>query len=454
METRCDGSGGVLLKDQTGAEILSPTRCVSALVRFFKLARSSDYRYLASAGVLCIAILIAPALTVRNLSVHTNGYMASLQWAFVVLMAPEVLRDARASLANSFAFRTLGIGFLVCMMGWIAQGVRLDEIDRTSFYVVQPFFVLAASAWFRSAGDAGLQTIYWAKLVATACAVSYLFLTLWLAAVPDMDWRQVGKLPIYRNIRHLGYDLAVVASLGVMFWPLQKCSNRTFGWILFGLLGYVSVWSAGRGQILAFFAFIGVFCALLPDWSRRRYLLPPCVAFSAGGALFCVLNPDLAVWIIGKSSAGSADEITSGRLNIWIDTIQKFAKADWLGIFVGLGPDAFVRHSIAPWLVQPHNFVIQILLEFGIVGLAAVALSALDFIRRSMSLLRSSAPSALSTGAIAAIAALILYGMVDGIFYHASPFMASMLLVAFVLSEGTRVDRLIMAGASARAVHS
>lgn len=434
METQRDGSGGVSLRDHAATEAFPPTRCVSGLVRFFGVARSSDYRYLASAGVICIAILIAPALTVRNLTVHTNGYIASLQWVFVALMAPEVIRDARTSLADSLAFRLLIIGFLVCVVGWITQGLYLDEINRTSFYVVQPFFVLAASAWFQWAGDKGLLTIYWVKLVATAGAVSYLFLMLWIWDVTELDWRNVRPLPIYRHIRHLGYDLAVVACLGTVFWIARRKTYQVGNWMLFMALGYVSLRAAGRGQILTFLLFILFAACLLRGKEARSVLLQSLSAFALGAVVLNIVSPESGAWFFGKAIAGSHAGVTSGRTDIWVKVVG-LVSSDWLSLLVGLGPEAFARNRVVPGLVQAHNAVAQILLEFGLIGLSVVTFALVEFVRRSWRVLRGPNHDLILAGAAASLAALFFYGLVDGIFYHASPFLASMLLIAFILAR-------------------
>lgn len=396
--------------------------------------RVSIWRYLTGGGVLCISILIAPALTIWNLTVHTNACIGWLQWLFVVAMAPEVLKAARTSLASSLAFRVLVFGFLVCAVGWLAQGLRIGEIDRTSFYVVQPLFVFAACAWFRWAGELGLRTVYHAKLWATIGAVVYLFAMLWLASVPDLDWRQAARLPIYRNIRHLGYDLAVVASLGALFWVARPHAYRIANWLLFGGIGYVSLWAAGRGQILAWICFVALATNIFSHRIERKSMVAPFVAYCMGGLVLWVTAPDLVSWLFGRSITGSIDSVSAGRIQIWLDTLA-LASADWPNGIVGLGPDAFTRHGVARGLVQPHNSILQALLEFGLVGVIVVCVLMADFLGRIGLLLRDASSSVMLRGAIAATWALMLYSLVDGIFYHASPFLACMLLIAFILSR-------------------
>lgn len=398
-------------------------------------SRAADWRHVFAGGVLCAAIASAPALTIWNLSLATNAYVGMLQWFFVLAMLPEVLPAARRGLEGSLAFRAMVIGFLVCTIGWLAQDVPFETIDRTLFYLVQPLFVLAASAWFHRFDSDGLHALYRLKLWVTAGAVAYLFVMLWLAAVPDLDWRQVKRLPIYRNIRHLGYDLAIVALLGTACWMARPLAGSLFNWVVFVILGYVSVWSAGRGQILAFLIFLLVYFALMRGRQTRWTLFRPGAAFFLGGAVFCLLNPEMTLWILGRSSSGSADEIASGRFAIWANSLETFVACEWKAIAFGLGADAFVRHSIAPGLVQPHNIIIQIALEFGLVGLATLSVLIAAFTARCRDVVNEPHASVVAIGAVSALVALGLYSMIDGIFYHASPFFASMLLIAFVLSS-------------------
>lgn len=401
------------------------------------LFSSSNPRYLAAGCVLWIAVLIAPALTIWNLTVHTNSYIGWLQWAFVVLMAPGLAGRARRSLDHSLTFRALVIGFLVCMVGWLAQGLPLEAIDRTWFYVVQPLFVVAAVAWFQWAGDGGLRSFYWAKLAATAGAVIYLFVMLWLSNVSDFDLRNVRPLPIYRHIRHLGYDLAVVASLGAVFWTARPSAHRVLNWLLFMALGYVSLRTGGRGQMLNFFAFIVIAACLLRRPEARAVLLQALVAFVLGAVTLYLVQPEAVEWFFAKAAGGSAAGVTSGRTDIWIKVV-KLVSSDWLSLLVGLGPEAFARERIVPGLVQAHNAGAQILLEFGLIGVAVIVAALLDLARKSWPLLHEDRSSDVPNGAAAALLALFLYSLVDGIFYHASPFLAAMLLIAYILAQ--RVD--------------
>lgn len=355
-------------------------------------------------------------------------------------MLPELSREVRSALDGSLAFRVIVIGFLICTTGWLAQGISVGDIDRTLFYAIQPMFVLAAKAWFYRTDSNNLHRIYYFKLWATVGAIAYLFIMLWLAAVPDLDWRQAKWLPIYRNIRHLDYDLAIVALLGTACWMARPLKRQHLNWGLFVLLGYVSVWSAGRGQILTFICFLVVYVALIRSRQMRWTLLRPSAAFMLGSALFCMLNPEMALWILGRSSTGSVDEISSGRVTIWIRALETVLAANWQGIVLGLGPDAFMRHAIAPGLVQPHNVIVQIVLEFGLFGLAIVGLLVVDLAKRCRQMLVDSNASVLVTGAVSALLALLFYSMIDGVFYHASPFLASMLLIAFILSRDQRTE--------------
>ncbi|MBN8441477.1 MAG: hypothetical protein J0M28_07225 [Thauera sp.] len=420
--------------DQSTAVGLSPSSCENdGDPRFLRLF-SSNFRYFASGCVLWVAILIAPALTIRNLTVHTNSYIGWLQWVFVALMAPELARSVRSSLADSLTFRVLVIGFLVCMVGWLTQGLPLEMIDRTWFYAVQPLFVLAAVAWFRWAGDRGLRSLYWAKLAATAGAVFYLFVMLSLSNVSDLDLRNVRPLPIYRHIRHLGYDLAVVASLGAVFWGAKPNAHRLWNWMLFMALGYVSLRTGGRGQMMNFFAFVLIAACLLRRVEGRIVLLQALIAFALGAVMLYLTQPEAVAWFFGKAVGGSAAGVTSGRTEIWIKVLN-LVSSDWLSLLVGLGPEGFARERVVPGLVQAHNAGVQILLEFGLVGVGAIIIALLDLGRKIWPMPHEGRSSDVLNGAVAALLALLLYSLVDGIFYHASPFLAAMLLIAFVLSK-------------------
>jgi O-antigen ligase len=103
---------------------------------------------------------------------------------------------------------------------------------------------------------------------------------------------------------------------------------------------------------------------------------------------------------------------------------------------LGHGPDGFRFSEIErphPGIYQPHNSVVQVLVEFGITGLVLVSLVFFQELRRFHGRLtgqRENSP--VDTTAVLLFGLLIgflVFSLVDGLFYHSVP-----LLMISVLS--------------------
>lgn len=123
-----------------------------------------------------------------------------------------------------------------------------------------------------------------------------------------------------------------------------------------------------NGSRALVFAIAMVVLAVLVLWRRRRRVIVP----SLGGlALTAFL---VAVYVaIGTDSslAAAVDRGTSstGRIEVWIVALERLAEAPLLGI----GPGVLAREpGMVGWASHPHNSVLLVAAETGLVGLASI----------------------------------------------------------------------------------
>jgi O-antigen ligase len=85
-----------------------------------------------------------------------------------------------------------------------------------------------------------------------------------------------------------------------------------------------------------------------------------------------------------------------------------------------------------PPVVQPHNTIVQVLIEFGLVGLVLFSALASIVIRRMAAvLLARSVPKDIRMTA-ALLTVLLPYMLVDGILYYSIPLIMVMFLTAYL----------------------
>lgn len=370
--------------------------------------------------------------------------------AFFVAMLPESINELR-KMARLRLTRIAGVAVLFCATSWVFhQGVQLNSIRMLAPLVWFLFFV-SAVAWFRHDAGRRIAVVFWLKLSLTALALLVLSVVLW----QGVSTREIFvSPPIYRHLRHANYDLAMV--IGLALWFFHRVGGR-FHWPAvagFALLGYFSFWSGGRGEFLALLVMALMLVTLGKVSVRSPVFLVPALSLLAGGVLVLVSGQgDLLLDRIGRSVNGTADAISSGRVRIWTVAMERVLESPYSALF-GFGPDAFVRLGIyrdvwpgqSQYIVHPHNTLVQWALDFGMVGVAVligvvvrVAQVAFGFIAEP-GIGPEKAASIMVLG-------MLVFGLVDGVYYHAAPLAFMVLIWAYLyacrartMSNGT-LDR-------------
>ena len=289
--------------------------------------------------------------------------------------------------------------------------------------------------WFRHEHSEGLRFIFLCKLAGVLAAT-----LLFILAIAELTDAAEGILllvrepPIYRDTRHFNHDHFFTLALGAYFFSLAKSRVEQLIWFSICVaVGYVLVWSGGRAAIGALAIFLAL-SAWLNLFSRRA-IAAWVMALLAGMVLVLVAGRgNLFLAQFGRNG-GDRGEITSGRIEIWLDSLAVWWDS-WATTLFGLGPDAMrmaVRAKIGyPPLVQPHNTLVQVLIEFGLIGLCLFTVAAFIVGRRIFAVLRTpTAPQELRVTA-ALLVSLGAYMLVDGILYHAIPLIMTMFLTAYL----------------------
>ncbi len=181
-------------------------------------------------------------------------------------------------------------------------------------------------------------------------------------AAPNHDW---ASPPFFINIRHLSH-LAVAALLLIPFIH-KKIFFYTVP--LTCLLWALIIWSGGRSGILAAAIAITTVTFLTRNWQQFLYQL---IAFFVGSYL-STLNPiiysDIFKIINQQATTLSLDldRILSGRITIWSYSLEHLLNNPIFG--AGIERFKIISHQNGhPGFYHPHNFIIQFLLEWGVIG--------------------------------------------------------------------------------------
>jgi len=252
----------------------------------------------------------------------------------------------------------------------------------------------------------------------------------------DSVWAK--RPPLYSNIRHAGYHVCVVSIF--LLFLLQKLlswKEQVFFTTLLLCFWAFNFWMGGRGSVVAAMMGSFIFIGML-YWKRQSWkgvLLSLLMAMCLGLLLseFFVVFDWNGFLIAFRETvdAPNAERFSAGRTGQWLHAIELIKESYLSGMGTGL-----YRFSGAPGpLSQPHNFILQFILDWGVFGaLCMLFLLAYFFIagfKRHMHVSGNINVFSLCCGAV--LLALLALGMIDGTFYHTQPTFYFMLAMVFWL---------------------
>lgn len=387
------------------------------------------------AAVAYALVLILPLVY----TLDVNTFRVNRNSGILLLLAAVLLAPAfdRRLLRPPLTHRIGGVIVLagIFFTAWQWQHGDLWLNSQFVLYCGAAALFPLSMKWFQRTGFRGLRYAFLLKLAGVLGATALFILAIAELSGPEPS---IGLLvrepPVYRDTRHFNHDHFFVLALGAYFFSLSKSRIEGALWLLLCVaLGYVLAWSGGRAAIGALLIFLAI-AAWLNLFSRRAIAVWVLALGVATLALIATGRADLLLLQFGRVG-GETGEFTSNRLDIWAQSLAVWWDS-WATTLFGLGPDAMrmaVRAKIGfPPVVQPHNTIVQVLLEFGLFGLLLFLWGSWLIARRVIVTLRTrSAP-----GSLRVVAALLLalspYMLVDGILYHSIPLIMVMLLTAYL----------------------
>ena len=383
----------------TGAALLSPVLGLDMLV-------GSGYhdtqRWLEVAVSAVVAVLVLQQL--RSGAVRWPGMVTPGLWLGLLLGGLGVLSSLQAVVPAQAAFE-LGIFFFLFLTAW---RVATEVAQASSVRIPQ------ALAWV-AAGS----LLYGVK------ALLLYAIALFVGDQPD----PTNLIPGFDNYRFFNHGQTVTLPLLGLFICLMPgadvCSRRwrSAGWLALVLWWMLLFMTAGRGTL------IGVGGAVVGVGLWRKSLAWPWVRTMALGAVAGLLAygvlyvgiPQLLglepFGFLGQVVQRSIDNPGSSRWVLWFCGADMIRQHPWLGA----GPLHYAQFCAPVGVAaHPHNWVVQIAAEWGLLALACAAgvvwcaLRAL--LRRGVQLLPNAAMNqAMLTCWLATGAAVLLDGLVSGL---------------------------------------
>lgn len=244
--------------------------------------------------------------------------------------------------------------------------------------------------------------------------------------------------PVYWSARIFGgHQFAgCVAALGLLTVP---AAHR--GWrVLLALAAVLAwsglAWSGSRAAAVGMTATLGLWFwrgspearRVLLRWVPMLALLGLLLSFPLG-APYAQLG-----WRDAFSrtvQATSVEAVSSERSKFWAVVWQHIGQSPW----TGHGADGYLFIHPRQNGSQPHNLLLQWLLEYGLLGSIPLVLLLSRGLRCLLPILAPSAPADRPSPvwAAAVLAGAIAYGLFDGVFHHMAIFMPVAMFAGFAL---------------------
>lgn len=259
-----------------------------------------------------------------------------------------------------------------------------------------------------------------ALLVSLGAAISSIFIIIYSFIIghgSDYDW--VSAMPGFSNIRHIGYIklLGAALSLGAIISGYDKRMHI----ILFIINFAAIIWFGSRGPFIAILLSLLAAYIFVPNFRNIKKLITILLSILSATLISQTIPTPLSPSynVLNRYEENKIDDyekFTSGRSELWADAAQLFAKKP----LIGNGTDQFkyTAESSLGASRHPHNIMLQILFEWGLIGSSAflflIAMLLCNIIKDFLAA-RSEAIF------IMPIIAAIIFSLVDGILFYALP---------------------------------
>ena len=200
--------------------------------------------------------------------------------------------------------------------------------------------------------------------------------TAWRFALPPpassvmegkIEWH--AAVPGFISVRHFGsWTGAITAIFAAII--LRRRDDAHFSWhdLAYLLAAGLTIWSGTRAAVLAIAlasAFVVIGSGKIPSL-RVIGRLSILTGIAASLAFLLIPYGDANFYLFApEDSLRDASELGGGRWQLWVATFSKWLESPWFGWGSG---STFWEVRIGWPHTQPHNFVLQFLLSWGLVG--------------------------------------------------------------------------------------
>jgi O-antigen ligase len=320
------------------------------------------------------------------LAAYSKGYFfASLGLGVLLGLVSLSLQEYKDSLNKVLSSKMLSLILLVMLTIMCSVYVSIDQtysLKKLGDICIVLFFSLGLFVFLDNVSVQKMKLVIKSMLILTMVNVCYLYYDMFIASkemlikIHGIDNISTGR------VRYPANQMAVFAPLlfGYLF-DIEK--KQKLAWAFLGIVTITIFATGGRSAMLALLCSTTLMVSLL-IWKKaislnvKKGLL---IILSVGAVLFSgvfvykYFDKSSGENVFERRMTTDSSNISSGRFAIWKFAIEEGLKSPVFGVGIGsfrkLGAETELKLSAKN---HPHNFLIEIFVSTGFVGLFAMAL--------------------------------------------------------------------------------
>ena len=288
-------------------------------------------------------------------------------------------------------------------------------------------------AWRIENADGLASKLIWPWVVAGCGA--YAAIAAVYAARPHparFDWEYFG-LGV-SNMRQIGF-YCVVGAMAAIGCSAQARGAKAFGFTAASTaMLALACWTGSRGALLACLIGVGTLWMLAGRFRTPRAVALSIFPLMAGATLSLLLPVPASIFGVPRMLASISNlhtnDLTSGRFRMWVGAWHAFERRPFLGY--GEGQFGRIVPQVQGIYLHPHNLILQLLFQWGVIGTATTAMIGVLVVRNLRT--KDLTDERHILPAFLVLVALFGYSFYDGTLFHAYPTMMFAFALASVLT--------------------
>lgn len=362
---------------------------------YFDKLRQAQLYFVCAVVLVCLFPLL-PTFSDAYFNDNRFGLILLLSTLFFFLSLGEL----KARLAQDLV---LVVALSLMFLGMTITVIFL-KLDKSSllFYLNSVLLVLFSASISLNSRLHQWQFFSKVILVITVGLTAVMLLNLGFNILSEDGLNLFAIIVEFENIRH--FNQLQVLTLPLLLYLCQDRKFNNVATVTLTLYLLLLLLTAGRGALAAWFLIV-----LLIFWNKntRDIASNALTATSIAALLYAII-----IYVVFGDGYTIARLGSSYRSEMWLELI---AQLSWHNIFVGYGGGNYPLHTKISAMAHPHNAILQILSEWGLIALIGFMLLFGRIFCKNFHLLFIKRYT-ISSAIFFAWCAGLLYSLVDGVF--------------------------------------